>query len=265
MTFAWAGLSWLLWGLSAQEPRGSQVGPVFSALPWNNAGVVMAPARPLAEWLGLQIELRGEMVVVGSDLVRPRLIMVLGKTEGRLEGRPYFLPAPPVLMDGQVFVALKAFLEAFEASVEVEGRVIRIAVPQAGLEAELAMPPSPWSPMAGAWEAAAAWFGLARVPGAGDPWELLTDRRQQKILAQVGSEAADAIRKSFPAGPVRGMRVLADGQGPEPETAWLAAVVAYRDGRAATAKLWLLRQRGQWRVDRVEEEPIEQEQAPGEH
>ncbi|MCX7600076.1 MAG: copper amine oxidase N-terminal domain-containing protein, partial [Armatimonadetes bacterium] len=232
--------------------------------PWSNAGVVMVQARPLAEWLGAHIELRGETVVVGSDLVRPRLVLELGKTEGRLEGRPYLLAAPPVLREGWVFVPLKAFLEAFEALVEVRGRVIRMAVAQMGLEAELAMPPAPGSLMAGAWEAAAAWFGLAQVPGTGDPWSLLSDRRQQKILAQVGPGAQEAIRKSFPARPAKGMRVLADGQGPQPDAAWLAAVVAYQDGGAAAAKLWLLRQRGQWRVDRIEEEPIQLHEPPAE-
>lgn len=262
MVLPLVGLPCLLLGLAAQEREALAVGPVFSVLPWNNAGVVMAPARPLAEWLGAQIELRGELVVVGADLVRPRLVMHLGSTEARVEGRPYFLPAAPQLMQGQVFVPLKAFLEAFEACVEVRGRIIHIVVPQAGLEADLAMPPGPWSPTAGAWEAAAAWFGLAQVPGAGDPWELLSDRRQQKILAQVGPDAPDAIRKSFPARPAKGMRVLADGHGPGPDTAWLAAVVAYHDGGATAAKLWLLRQRGQWRVDRVEEEPIEGQGVP---
>ncbi|MCX7598096.1 MAG: copper amine oxidase N-terminal domain-containing protein, partial [Armatimonadetes bacterium] len=153
VAIAWVGLTCLLLGQPAQSQQGWALGPMFSALPWSNAGVVMVQARPLAEWLGAHIELRGETVVVGSDLVRPRLVLELGKTEGRLEGRQYFLAAPPVLRKGWVFVPLKAFLEAFEALVEVRGRVIRMAVPQTGLAAELAMPPAPGSLMAGAWEA----------------------------------------------------------------------------------------------------------------
>lgn len=257
MTFALVGLTCLLVGQPARSQQAPAVGPVFSALPWNNAGVVMVQVRPLAEWLGAHVELRGGALVAGADLVRPRLILWLGKIEARLDGRPYFLAAPPVLRDGHVFVPLKDFLEAFEALIEVRGRVIRITVPQVGLETELAMPPGPNSPMAGAWEAAAAWFGLARVPGEGDPWSLLSDRRQQKVLSQVGPEAPQAIRRSFPARPARGMRILADGYGPGAETAWLAAVVAYQDTGPAAAKVWLLRQRGQWRVDRIEEEPIQ--------
>jgi hypothetical protein len=241
--------------VSVGQASGVDPGPVFDVLPINRGGTVLVPAKPLAEWLGVGLEIRGDAAVAGADLSRPRLAMRAGETVAVLEGKPVAVSLAAEIVHGEFFVPLRFFAECFGAWVNSEGRCVRLALPQRGLAADVMAPPAPTDHLGKVWCVVAAWFGLRDANNA-DPWQLLSSRRRQKILASVGADASRLVRERFDSATVRGVRVVADGLNLQDGTAWVLCTVVRKDDSVWAVRLEMVLERTGWKVDRVLEEKL---------
>ncbi len=214
----------------------------------------MVPLAPLAEWLGVKVQVQEDLIAAGTDLSRPRLLMRLDHEEARLEGKPWRMSPPPFRRGDTIFVPLRQFAECFGAWVSTEDRIIRIAVPHKGLSAEMATPPASASLMGKAWKIAAWWFGLQKIQGL-DSWDVFSERCKQRMVKAVGVQAPRIVRREYPLQDVAGVRILSDGLDLSDRTAWIVAVLRRTDGRIHVVRLELLLTRSGWRIDRVVEEP----------
>jgi len=236
---------------------------VFSVLPVNRGGTVLAPAGPLAEWLGVGFEVRDTEAVAGPELSRPRLILRAGDPVATLAGRPRRLPLAPEISHGEFLVPLRSFAEHLGAWVNSEGRCVHLAMPQLGLRADLMAPPDPSDHLGKIWKVVAQWFGLRDADDVGDPWELLSARRRQKVLASVGADAPRLLRERFDAAVTHGVRIVADGTNLHDGTGWVLATLVRKDGSASAVRFEMVLERTGWKVDRVEEEVLLPAQAAG--
>jgi len=232
------------------------VGPVFDVLPVTREGTVLVPAAPLAQWLGVLFEQRGTEAVAGVDLARPRLVLRAGSVDALLEGKPHRLSLAPEIIHGEFFVPLRSFAEHFGAWVNSEGRLVRLAVPQRRLAAELMAAPDPADHLGKIWKVVARWLGLRDAGKDNDPWQLLSARRRQKILAEVGPEAPRLVRERFDSKSVKGMRIVADGLNLQDGTGWVLATVLRQDGAVLATRFEMMLERTGWRVDRITEQTI---------
>lgn len=242
----------------------TDLGPVFSVLPVNRGGTVLAPAAPLAQWLGAGFEVRGTEAVAGPDLSRPRLVLRAGDPVAILAGKPRELPLAPEIIHGEFFVPLRAFAEHLGAWVNSEGRCVHLAMPQLGLRADLMAPPDPSDHLGKIWAVVAQWFGLRDARDPGDPWELLSARRRQRILASVGADAPRLLRERFDATLTRGVRIVADGTNLQDGTGWVLATLVRKDGSASAVRFEMVVERTGWKVDRVEEQILLSARSAGE-
>ena len=230
-------------------------GLFFNVMPVTREGYILVPLRPLVEWARGRVDYdQGRVAIYEEGATNPRLELTEGSTEAKLSGVPQTLPVAPQELGGRLFGPLKSVADALGLWVEVEGRMVRLRLPQLGLEAELAIPPDAESHQGKIWKQLAIYYGLPQPTPvdvqALPHWNLFAAERKRELLAEVGRDAPTIIESHWGDRPVAGMRVMSDAADGTAGAAITRVMVRYDDGAVYEDSLGFVLEPDGWRIRR---------------
>lgn len=244
-------------GAGAQPPASPLPGGglFFDVLPVLREGRIVAPVRPLVEWMRGQVVYdQGRVMAYEEGALTPRIEMLVGSRQARLSGAAYTLEVPPEIVEGRVCAPLRFVADSFGIWVEPEGRAVRLRVPQLDREVQLAIPPEPDSHQAKIWRLLAIHYDL---PGPLLPeattlphWNLFSVERQRELLAEIGADAPTLLEAHWGGRGVAGVRILSDAVDAEAGAASVQVMVKYADGGVYEINYGLVLQADGWKIRR---------------
>ncbi len=225
----------------------------FDVLPRTIDGKVVVPLRAIFEWLGARVDYSaGRIDAYEGHSAIPRVTLVIGQPTALLSGSAYRLDVPPVVIGGRTFVPLRFVAEAFGVWVDSVGRTITLQKPQESLKAVMAIPPAEGSHLAKIWAQIARFYDLPDATPMAGPlphWDLYSDARKARIIAEVGSSAPTVVEAHWGGRGTEGIRIIANELDLGARRASVDVLVKWADGATSVERFMMVLQRAGWRID----------------